>query len=75
LPILEKYDVKNVAVHCSKQLYKGGVQSKSKSVLQRRYYNNKFKEMQERFPAIDHWMIGRGLIADPFPTSMIKMIH
>jgi hypothetical protein len=34
----------------------------------------KFKEMQERFPSIDHWMIGRGLIADPFLPSMIKMI-
>jgi tRNA-dihydrouridine synthase len=28
--------------------------------------------MQERFPSIDHWMIGRGLIADPFLPSMIK---
>jgi tRNA-dihydrouridine synthase len=25
----------------------------------------KFKEMQERFPSIDHWMIGRGIVADP----------
>jgi hypothetical protein len=29
--------------------------------------------MQERFPAIDHWMIGRGLIADPF-LQTIKMM-
>ena len=42
------------------------------------YYNGDittvagFKEMQERFPTIDHWMIGRGLIADPFLPSMIK---
>ena len=28
--------------------------------------------MQERFPNIDHWMIGRGLISDPFLPSMIK---
>jgi hypothetical protein len=28
--------------------------------------------MQQR-PTIDHWMIGRGLISDPF-TSMIKKI-
>ena len=85
LPILEKYDVKNVAVHArlGKQLYKGGVHldafqaciDQSKVKL---YYNGdittvtKFKEMQERFPAIDHWMIGRGLIADPFLPSMIK---
>jgi tRNA-dihydrouridine synthase B len=42
------------------------------------YYNGditsveKFREMQERFPSIDHFMIGRGLIADPFLPSMIK---
>jgi tRNA-dihydrouridine synthase len=85
LPILDKYNVKNVAVHArlGKQLYKGGVHldafqtcvDKSKVKL---YYNGdittvtKFKEMQERFPTIDHWMIGRGLIADPFLPSMIK---
>ena len=28
--------------------------------------------MKERFPTIDHWMIGRGLIADPFLPAMIK---
>jgi tRNA-dihydrouridine synthase len=28
--------------------------------------------MQDRFPSIDHFMIGRGLIADPFLPSMIK---
>jgi len=28
--------------------------------------------MKERFPSIDHWMIGRGLIADPFLPNMIK---
>jgi tRNA-dihydrouridine synthase len=32
----------------------------------------KFQQMQERFPAIDHWMIGRGLISDPFLPSMIR---
>ena len=85
LPILEKYQVKNVAVHArlGKQLYKGGVHldafqtcvDQSKIKL---YYNgdittvNKFKEMQERFPTINHWMIGRGLIADPFLPTMIK---
>jgi tRNA-dihydrouridine synthase len=42
------------------------------------YYNGditsvaSFKKLQERFTSIDHWMIGRGLIADPFLPSMIK---
>jgi tRNA-dihydrouridine synthase len=44
------------------------------------YYNGditsvaKFHEMQERYP-YDHWMIGRGLISDPFLPSMIKIIR
>lgn len=84
-PILEQYPIKNIAIHAriGKQLYKGGVDldsfqkclNQSKHKL---YYNGditsvaKFKEMQERFPSIDHFMIGRGLIADPFLPSMIK---
>jgi len=84
-PILEKYPIKNIAIHAriGKQLYKGGVDldsfqrclDVSKHKL---YYNGditsvaKFKMLQERFPSIDHFMIGRGLIADPFLPNMIK---
>ena len=84
-PILEKYPLKNVAIHArlGKQLYKGGVDLESfqtcidiaKHTL---YYNGdittveRFKAMRERFPTIEHFMIGRGLIADPFLPSMIK---
>lgn len=84
-PILEKYPIKNVAIHAriGKQLYKGGVhldafQACVDNTKLKLYYNGditsvaKFKEMQARFPTIDHWMIGRGLIADPFLPSMIK---
>ena len=84
-PVLEKYPIKNIAIHAriGKQLYKGGVdldafQHCVESTSHKLYYNgdittvNRFKEMQERFPSIDHWMIGRGLIADPFLPSMIK---
>lgn len=85
LPILDKYPIKNIAIHAriGKQLYKGGVDldsfqnciDKTKHKL---YYNgditsvNTFKAMQTRFPTIDHWMIGRGLISDPFLPAMIK---
>ena len=85
LPILETYPIKNIAIHAriGKQLYKGGVhldafQQCIDSTKLKLYYNGditsvtKFLEMQERFPSIDHWMIGRGLIADPFLPSMIK---
>lgn len=84
-PILEKYPIKNVAIHAriGKQLYKGGVhleafQACIDNTKLKLYYNGdittvaKFKEMQALFPTIDHWMIGRGLIADPFLPSMIK---
>ena len=84
-PILEKYPIKNIAIHAriGKQLYKGGVDLDSfqrclDTSKQKLYYNGdltsvaKFRELQEGFPSIDHWMIGRGLIADPFLPSMIK---
>ena len=83
--ILDKYPLKNVAIHArlGKQLYKGGVDLEAfqqcidvaKHTL---YYNGdittvaQFKAMRERFPSIEHFMIGRGLIADPFLPSMIK---
>lgn len=84
-PVLDKYPLKNIAIHAriGKQLYKGGVDldafqrciDHTKHTL---YYNGDitsvaaFKKLQERFPGIDHWMIGRGLIADPFLPGMIK---
>lgn len=85
LPILEKFPLKNIAIHArtGKQLYKGGVdldgfQRCIDNTKQTLYYNgditsvSKYREMQERFPSINHFMIGRGLIADPFLPSMIK---
>ncbi len=84
-PILEKYPIKNIAIHAriGKQLYKGGVDLESfqrclEQSKQKIYYNGditsveKYRELKDRFPSIDHWMIGRGLIADPFLPSMIK---
>ena len=84
-PVLDQYPIKNVAIHAriGKQLYKGGVDLDSfqtclDNTKQKIYYNGditsvaKFNELKERFPSIDHWMIGRGLIADPFLPNMIK---
>ena len=85
LPILDTYPIKNIAIHAriGKQLYKGGVnldafQQCIDNTKHKLYYNGditsvaKFHEMQQRFPTIDHWMIGRGLISDPFLPKMIK---
>ncbi len=84
-PILDKYPIKNVAIHArlGKQLYKGGVDlhsfstclDKTKHTL---FYNGDictvadFRRLQDQFPSIDNWLIGRGLIMDPFLPSMIK---
>lgn len=84
-PILDKYPLKNIAIHAriGKQLYKGGVdlgafQRCVESTKHTIYYNGditsvaKYREMKALFPTIDHFMMGRGLIADPFLPSMIK---
>jgi tRNA-dihydrouridine synthase B len=84
-PILDKYPLKNIAIHAriGKQLYKGPVNLEAfqrcvNNTKHKLYYNGdittvaKFKDMQNRFPSIDYFMIGRGLIADPFLPSMIK---
>jgi tRNA-dihydrouridine synthase len=85
LPILDKYPLENISIHprIGKQLYKGDVYLDeffrcmvlSKHTL---IYNGditsvqRFREMQDRFPEIENWMIGRGLISDPFLPAMIK---
>jgi tRNA-dihydrouridine synthase B len=84
-PLLEKYPIKNIAIHAriGKQLYKGPVDLDSfgeclKNTNHKIYYNGDitsveaYQELVDRFPTIDHWMIGRGLIADPFLPSKIK---
>jgi tRNA-dihydrouridine synthase B len=84
-PILEKYPIKNIAIHAriGKQLYKGGVDLESfenclQHTSQKIYYNgditsvDQFRMLQNRFPTIDYWMIGRGIISDPFLPNMIK---
>ncbi|MFY9243899.1 MAG: tRNA-dihydrouridine synthase family protein [Polaribacter sp.] len=84
-PILDKYPLRNIAIHAriGKQLYKGPVDLDAfekclSSTRHKLYYNGditsvqSFKKIQNRFPTIDHFMIGRGLIADPFLPNMIK---
>ncbi|WP_417443735.1 tRNA dihydrouridine synthase [Joostella sp.] len=83
--ILDQYPLKNIAIHAriGKQLYKGPVDLDAfekciSSTKHKLYYNGDitsvaaFKAIEKRFPSIDHYMIGRGLIADPFLPNMIK---
>ena len=84
-PVLDKYPLKSIGIHAriGKQLYEGGVDLDG---FQRcidhcghtLFYNGDitsvagYRAMAERFPSINHWMLGRGLIADPFLPNMIK---
>ncbi len=85
LPVLEKYRLANITIHprIGKQLYSGAVDLKafeeclglSSHLI---YYNGditsvqSFREIKNRFPTLNHLMLGRGLIADPFLPTMIK---
>lgn len=83
--VLDHYPLKNIAIHAriGKQLYKGPVDLDAfekciTATKHKLYYNgditsvSAFKAIETRFPDIDHFMIGRGLIADPFLPTMIK---
>jgi tRNA-dihydrouridine synthase len=85
LPVLERYRLANITIHprIGKQLYKGEVDLKAFEeclglTSHKIFYNGDitsvkiFREMKERLPTINHWMIGRGLLTDPFLPAMIK---
>jgi tRNA-dihydrouridine synthase len=88
LPVLEKYRLSNITIHprIGKQLYKGEVDVNAfeeclDQTSHKIIYNgditsvSRFRELKKRFPSINNWMIGRGMIADPFLPSMIKADH
>ncbi len=85
LPLLEKHNIKNIVIHprLGKQLYKGNVDLElfEKCIDNTSHqicYNGdidsvaKFREIKQRFPAINNWAIGRGIIANPFLPAMIQ---
>lgn len=85
LPIIDKYPIKNITIHprIGKQKYKGEIDLESfknciENTNHKIIYNGNifsvknFKELAERFPTINTWMIGRGIIANPFLPEMIK---
>lgn len=85
LSMLDTFPIKNIAIHAriGKQLYKGGVdwdgfQKALDNTKHTLYYNGditsveSFRAVKDRFSTIDHFMIGRGLISDPFLPQMIQ---
>ena len=84
--ILDKYPLGSIGIHARLgcQLYVGGVDLDGferciGSTRHKLYYNGDittvsfFRNLTARFPSIGHFMIGRGLIADPFLPMMIKL--
>ena len=84
--VLDKYPLKSIGIHAriGKQLYVGGTDLDGferciDATRHKLLFNGDitsvavFRELSNRFPTIDHWMLGRGLLADPFLPMMIKM--
>lgn len=85
LPILNNYPITEIIIHprTGKQMYKGEVNldffEKSLDLTQHKVsYNgdintlDKFQTLKDRFKSIDSWMIGRGLVSNPFLAEHIK---
>ena len=85
LKILNKFPINEIIIHprIGKQLYKGDTMpsyfgeaiqvSKHKLIYNGDVTNvEKLEELNNLFPTINNWMIGRGLLANPFLAEQIK---
>ena len=85
MPVFNDFPLSELIIHAriGKQLYKGDVnleafeQAIAQSKIPTSYNGDIFsvrdlEEMKNRFPGLERWMIGRGLLADPFLPSEIK---
>lgn len=85
IPIFNRYPVEELIIHprTGKQMYEGDVdlETFSRCIEISRHeivYNGdidspgKFKMLSERFPSVKKWMIGRGILSDPFLAEEIR---
>jgi len=85
LPLLNQFPISEIIVHAryAKQLYVGGCDLDRFATCipltqHTLCYNgditsvSTFRQLRDRFPSIQHWMIGRGAISDPFLFEMIE---
>jgi len=85
LPLLNDIPLKHIAIHprIGKQMYKGEVDLDAFAAcaqLSRHLlvYNGdihsykQFQVLQQRFPTLGNWMLGRGLLYNPFLPQQIK---
>ncbi len=84
--VLNNYPLRSIGVHArlgcdlyASQVDLDGFERCIDATAHTLYYNGDiisvevFRKLSTRFPSISHWMIGRGLLADPFLPMMIKM--
>jgi tRNA-dihydrouridine synthase B len=85
--IFNAFPLSELIVHAriGKQLYKGAVLEDDFAALQQKInsrlvYNGDifstehFERFQQSFPEVNHWMVGRGLLANPFLALELKGI-
>ncbi|MCF6171391.1 MAG: tRNA-dihydrouridine synthase family protein [Bacteroidales bacterium] len=85
IQVLNRFPVSELIIHAriGKQLYKGGVNlsafehAAGASQIPLAYNGDifsldGFREFDKRFPETNTWMIGRGLLVDPFLPAIIK---
>jgi len=85
IPVFNRYPLVRLVVHprTGVQMYTGTVDLEAfaaclAQIAHPVVYNgdirdlNTFSLLNERFPAVDQWMLGRGLIADPFLPEKIQ---
>jgi len=85
IPVFNQHRISELTIHAriGKQLYSGETDQdtfqKAISLLSvPAVYNgdifslSNFQKVSDRFPAINTWMIGRGLLSDPFLPAIIK---
>ena len=88
LPILNKFPLKEIIIHprVGKQMYKGvpNIEAFISCLHKTNHkiaYNGDidsletFNKLQNQFPTVNHWMIGRALIGNPFLGEAIKGIE
>lgn len=85
IPVFNRYPLNRVIVHprTGVQMYAGSVDLKAfdaclRGISHPVVYNGdindltRFQRLESRFPSVSGWMIGRGLIANPFLPEMIQ---
>jgi tRNA-dihydrouridine synthase len=85
LPVLDRYPLKEIIIHprTARQMYSGvpdldTFQACSDQSRHRLAYNGDladlhgFRNLEERFPRVASWMIGRGALSNPFLPAIIK---